>query len=588
MRFVALCSLAAALVLAGASTGGAARHDATRSAAPFAQAWANVPASPAARRARNVVVFGTGGTISGFNTRLVCCNEIIAEFIGANEALHGAFNQNDRGVWFKDLVSSASADRRGVSYTIKPNAYWYWGGRKVAVTYRDFVYTLQQLDDPPNDVADRTGYSQLDPTNFVHTGERHVTFFWKTTNCSADFPCGPFANWQLLFSTLYPSFALRGLDFNKIWTNCICGSDGKPVSDGPFYLSNYTAGEGATLKANPYFYSRAKVAEVDFKIIQDDGALEQATLGGQVDAVAPRFTSIWLPLKSARGITFDQVPGYVFEHLELREGGAKAGPSVDKAASNALLRAPWMREAIMLGIDRRRIIKAVFGPLAGNIKPLDNIVVYSTESGYRPDFRRWDYNPEKAVALLKRHCVAGSGPSAPSAGNTRIWQCAGLPATFNWEWGAGREDWTVSEQVAKAELKSIGIALNDRPFPVNAIFGAGGVPSGDFDIVQFRNITTGDPGETYEAYRCYGAANWTGYCSHKVDSLLKAANAELDPEKRGLLFQQADAIMATQVPVIPMYQVPVILIHRSNLLGMRQNPGIGGPVWNIQDWHWRS
>src|SRR6266568_565336 len=142
MRLVALGMLGVTLVLVGASVGTAKPSGATRAAAPFAQAWASVPASPAARRARNVVVFGTGGTISGFNTQLACCNDLIASFMGVNESLRGAFNQDDKGVWFKDLVSKASASRNGLSYTIRPNAYWYWGGRKIPVTYRDFVYTL--------------------------------------------------------------------------------------------------------------------------------------------------------------------------------------------------------------------------------------------------------------------------------------------------------------------------------------------------------------------------------------------------------------------------------------------------------------
>ena len=587
MRLLALMSSCAVLVLFGASVGAAGPSGATRAAAPFAQSWASVPASPAVRRARNIVVFGTAGVISGFNTALQCCNDLIAGFI-AQTSLRGAFNQDDKGVWFKDLVSKASASRTGVSYTIRQGAYWDWGGRKIPVTYRDFVYTLQQIDDPTNDLSGRAGYSQLDPTRFVHHGDKRVTFFWRTKNCSTDFQCGPYANWQYLFSSLYPSAALRGLDFNKIWTGCICGSDGKPVSDGPFYLSNYTAGQGATLKANPYFHSRARVSEVDFKLIDDEHALEQAVLGGQIDATSARLTPVWLPLTSAPGITFDQVPGYIFEHLELREGNAKAGPGVDKGASNVLLRAPWLREAIMLGIDRRQVIRAVFGPLAGHIRPLDNMVFYATERDYRPDFRRWDYNPRHALALMKKHCAAGTGPATPNRNNTKIWQCAGLPATFNWEWAAGRDDWTTTEQLAKSDLRSIGIGVNERPLPANVLFGPTGFASGHFDVVDFRDITSGDPGDWYDVYRCFGSGNFTGYCSHTVDSLLKAANGELDREKRSRLFQRADAIMATQVPMIPLYQVPALLIHRSNLLGMRMNPGVGGAVWNIEDWHWRN
>jgi peptide/nickel transport system substrate-binding protein len=107
-------------------------------------------------------------------------------------------------------------------------------------------------------------------------------------------------------------------------------------------------------------------------------------------------------------------------------------------------------------------------------------------------------------------------------------------------------------------------------------------------VTQFRDFTTGDPGDFYDIYRCFGEGNYTGYCSHTVDGLMKAASGELAPLKRARLFQKADAVMATQVPVIPLYQVPVVLVHRVDLLGMRANPGVAGPFWNIEDWHWRS
>ena len=82
--------------------------------------------------------------------------------------------------------------------------------------------------------------------------------------------------------------------------------------------------------------------------------------------------------------------------------------------------------------------------------------------------------------------------------------------------------------------------------------------------------------------------NWTGYCSHKVDALVKAGNAELDPTKRTADFQAADKILSDTVPVFPLYQRPTPLIYKSSLLGMVNNPSNLGPFWNIQDWHWKS
>jgi peptide/nickel transport system substrate-binding protein len=585
---------AAVLLLAASATAKttvastAAAAQGTPAAAPFAQAWAQVPRTTAGREAKNVVVFGAEQDIDGFNTNLSCCNELWASWMGGVETGYGAFLQNQKGVWtMTPIITAASANSKGVSYTISKSANWYWGGKKIPVTFQDFVYTLQQIDNPNNDLAGRTGYSNLDPTRFTHKGAKQVTFFWKTKNCSSDFPCGPYANWQSLFSGLYPSAALKGLDFNKIWTNCICGSDGQPVSNGPYYLSNYTKGQGTTLKANPFWNGKKPaIGEIDFKIIANTNSEEEAMRGGEVDAISPTFGLYLAPLKSTPGITFNQIPGYYFEHLEFREGHAKAGDSVTGGATNVLLRTPWFREAIAMSIDRQSIINTVYGALAGNTKPQDNSIYYSTEAAYKPDFARWNFNPQKALALMAKHCTGG--PTSVDPSNTKIWTCSGLPATFNWSWTSGNSVRATSEAIAKAEMKSIGIQVNDHPLPPNVIFGSSGLPSGNFDVAEFAEITTGDPGDWYDSWRCQGAGNWTGYCSKKVDSLLKAGNAELDPTKRTADFQAAAKIMSTTVPIFPLYQRPTPLIYKTALQGMVNNPAIIGPFWNIQDWHWSS
>ena len=192
--------------------------------------------------------------------------------------------------------------------------------------------------------------------------------------------------------------------------------------------------------------------------------------------------------------------------------------------------------------------------LARGLKPTDSLLYFSTQAGYKADFAKWSYNPAKALAILRARCTGG--PAAPSSTNDKVWQCAGLPATFRYEWPVSSSDRTTIEQIAKMDLKATGIAVTDAPLSRNVVFGPDGIPSGDFDLAEFAEFTSGDPGDWYDQYRCYGDQNYTGYCSHAVDALLKAANGELDPEKRAALFQQADAIMATQVPAIPLFQKP--------------------------------
>jgi ABC-type transport system substrate-binding protein len=578
-----LAGAAAVVLLAAASANATAElsssaRGAESSAAPFDQAWAQVPRTTAGRKAKSILVFGVAQDITGFNRSLACCNQMSGGFMGAVEAQRGAFLQNDKGVWIKDLVSHASATKTTLSYTIKSNAYWYWGGRKVPVTYKDFVYTLQELDAPTSLVSDRLGYANVDTTNFTHRGLKQVTFRWKTTDCTQTFPCGPYAEWQSLFHALYPAAALAGQDFNRIWTNCICGNDGKPVSDGPFYLSNYTQGQGSTLKANPFWHGKKPgLAEVDFKIIVATDTEVQAMRTGDVDAIAPTFGSYLLALKGQSGIVYTQIPGYYFEHLEFREGNG---------SSNPLLRAPWMRQAIALGIDRQGIIDTVYGALAGNAKPINNMLYYSTQAEYRPDFAKWNSNQRRAIAILEKHCTGG--PRAASATNAAVWTCAGFPARFRWSWAASNATRTTTEAIVKAELAQIGINITDHPFAANVFFGPTGIPGGDFDIAEFAQVTNGDPGDWFEQWRCLGSANYTGYCSVKASALMAAGNAELNPAKRRADLQAADKVMSADVPVVPLYQQPDPLIYKSGILGMKNNPGSSGPFWNIEDWKWKS
>jgi peptide/nickel transport system substrate-binding protein len=298
--------------------------------------------------------------------------------------------------------------------------------------------------------------------------------------------------------------------------------------------------------------------------------------GGEVDAISPTFGVNLAQLKGVNGITFNQVPGLYQEHIDI-QFGPKGQP---------LLRSPWMRQALMMGIDRASIIKTVYGSLAGNTTPLNNILFYSSDAEYKPDFQQWDFNPNKALALLKKHCTGG--PAAVSQSNTSTWTCSGYPAKFRYTWTASNATRTTQEAIIKQELKSIGVDIVDAALPANVVFGPTGIPSSNYDLANFAWVTSPDPSGYVPTWGCGGESNYLTYCNRAATRLLEASNSELDPAKRVLDFQQADALMAKDVPTIPLYQRPNPLIYKSDLLGMLNNPSLTGFSWNMEAWHWKS
>jgi len=568
-RLWLLAGVGAAVLLVAASAtattkvAGSAKGS-TLAAAPFAQSWANVPRTPAARKAKSVLVFGAEQDITGFNVLNADENALWAQVTGISPTMRGAYIIDQNGNYHLDLASKVVATRSNLTITVRPDANWNWGGKKIPVTNKDLVYTWQQIVDPKNNNASTTGYDQIDSYKLV--GSKTVVFHWKA----------PFADYRDLFGLVLPSQALAGLDFNKFWSDCVCGNDGKPVSDGPFMLTNYTRGQGSTLKANPDWYGKKPgLAELDFKVITDTNSEIQAMRGGEVDAIYPSPQTALAQLKGQAGLTYSSLPGFTQEHVDIQ-----VGPK-----GNPLLKQPWMRQAIALGINRHSLIVALYGTIAPGLKPLNNLE-YEIGTNAIPHFAKWNSAPGKALALLKAHCTGG--PSKPTRNNSAIWTCDGQKAEFRWGTTAGNQRRATSAAIFSQQLGAIGIKLDVQFEPANPNFFGQRLPGGDFDLAEYAWSGGPDPSGFDAIYETGGGSNYKNYSNKQVDALIKLGDAELNPTKRTAEYQKAAEIMANDIAVIPLYAPPNILVYKSAIKGMENsnNPTQEGPTWNAEEWHW--
>jgi ABC-type transport system substrate-binding protein len=560
---------AAVLLLAASATAttkvaGSASSSAL-AAAPFAQSWAHVPRTPAARKAKSVLVFGAEQDIVGFNTTISSENAFWAVVMGNTPILRGDYIIDNNANYHLDLASNVTATKKTLSITIRPDANWWWGGKKLPVTNKDYVYTWQQIMNPNNDVASRTGYDQI--TGYKLKGTKQITFMWKK----------PFADYRDLFGLIYPSVALAGQDFNTFWSNCVCGNNGQPVSDGPFYMSNYTKGQGVTLKANPTWYgAKPKLKEVDFKIITDTNSEIQAMRGGEVDAIAPSPQTALSQLRNQPNLVYSAINAYYQEHVDIQYG----------PKGNPLLKAPWFRHALMMGMDRNSLITALYSDIAPGQKPLNNLE-YVTGATAIPHFAIWNFSQKKADALLAAHCTGG--PTKPAANNTAIWTCNGQKAELNYETTAGNQRRATSTAIFTEQLKSIGIQLDSNIKPSTTVFGTD-LPNHDYDLAEYAWVGSPDPSGFDSIWGCGGDSNYTSYCNRKVTALFAAGDQELNPVKRLADYEQADKLMANDIPAIPLYSQPSIFVYKKGITGMTNanNPTNVGPTWNIQQWAWTS
>jgi peptide/nickel transport system substrate-binding protein len=74
------------------------------------------------------------------------------------------------------------------------------------------------------------------------------------------------------------------------------------------------------------------------------------------------------------------------------------------------------------------------------------------------------------------------------------------------------------------------------------------------------------------------------YCNARATALMKKADNTLVPKVRAALENQADSLIANDVPSVPLYQKPTFLVYHTDVKGMADNATQYGPFWNMENW----
>ncbi len=571
----------AVLLLAGSAAamrlGSTSSHTRVLAAAPYAKAAASIPRTPAARAVKKDMVFGLEQTVTGFNVLNLNEEAFYAAIVAGTPIVRGAFVVDQNAHYHLDLASKVVANKKFLKIWIRKDANWNWLGHKpVPVTASDFIYTWKQQIAPSNNVGSSTGYTNIASAKVSGHG-KVVTFLWKKGQA--------FADYRDIFTEVLPGFALKGQSYNTYWTNCVCGNDGHPISDGPYYMSNYTPGQGMVLKANTKWYGKkAGLNTIDFKMITDTNSEIEAMRGGEVDAIAPSPESGLSTLVHQGNLVYSAIPSIGQEHWDLEVGNP----------DNSLMKKLYIRAALTEGMNRQSLIKALYGPIAPGLKPLNNpeFELGSEANGKNAFFSKYNYNPKGAIALLKKNGCTG-GPSTPSANNHSVWTCGGQKTEFRFD-TTTRASRQQSGAIFTQQLMAIGIKLDPTYHDASSFFGTF-LPAAHFDIGEYGwTFGSADPSNWDSIYQCFnaprnlGGSNYKRYCNPKVDALIKKGDSNFNPKTRLAQYQQVAKILSDQISVIPLYAPPSIFVYKKALKGASaaNNPTSEGPTWNIQDWHW--
>jgi peptide/nickel transport system substrate-binding protein len=382
-----------------------------------------------------------------------------------------------------------------------------------------------------------------------------------------------FGGWRGLFTFVLPSHALRGEDFSSVWSNGIRNpKTGRPIGSGPFLVDRWERGRAVTFVRNPRYWRKhpAYLGRLVVRFCRECGSGTEPAewlRTGELDVVQSNL------LSGAEVEALRRVPGIRvlagqaanWEHLDVRIG----------AGGHPSLKRKLVRQALAYGIDRVAIARALNGQFDPEYAPSDSAVFLTNSVHYRPHWNRYRHRPAEARRLLERE-----GCRRESDG---IYACDGRRLSLRLATIAGNARRQQTLELIQRQLRPAGIEILPVYAPRDVLFEQI-LPDGRFDLILFSYIKAPDsPGTTVRLYGCGAVQNYAGYCQRLVTRDLDQASRILDTTRQARVLNRADAQLAKDVPVIPLFQNPQVVAGRTAV----RNVGLTAqldPFVGVEDW----
>ena len=446
-----------------------------------------------------------------------------------------------------------------VTYRLNPEALWSDG---TPITSTDVWFTWRAILDTDGSL-NTIGYDLVTDVNHDDPHTAVVTY------------SEAYAPWRDQFGRILPAHAFDGeTDISGFWNDEIT------VSGGPWRQESWSSGQHI-LVPNENYWVPERMPMVDRVVMiprEDTDSEIVALQTGEVMAVFPQ-TFPGAKERLAAPLAFVSGEGTFIEGLWINQ---LAPDRRFEITAN-------VRRALAHALDRQQIADVALGPIIDDPQVLQC-------AGWNPGFGNWcgddfaRYRPDAdAVAEL----LGAEGWTRPDPDG--LWVNAeGVELVLQWNTVAGnkrRED----VQALVAEMtRPFGIGWEIINYDPGELF-QNRLPALNYGPVGlFATGTTPDPtvtalydidGIPTEA-NGYSGQNFNAYASQQASDLAWAIDAEVDEAARAELVRELGALLAADVPWIPLYVLPNLLAWNPEVL---DGPGkyvssVYGGFYDMYDW----
>jgi peptide/nickel transport system substrate-binding protein len=501
-----------------------------------------------------------------------------------------------------------SPDKKRVTFTLREGLKWSddqpLTADDVVFTYEDVVFNPLIPTDQKENI--QIGQNKVFP-KVRKINDRQVEFLLPE----------PFA--PLLAATAAPegmmilpkhaleeSLKIKGRDGNPKFIST-WGTDTDPkkiITNGPYVIDSYIAGQRLVLRKNPNYWRKdtngnqlPHIERIIWQFIENqDNQLLRFRSGdldvmGDTRPLRPEYFSL-LKREEKRGnfTVYNGGPwsGVLYFTFNLSKAKDQAGkPFVDPIKSRWFNTLEF-RQAVAYAIDRNRINNNLYRGL-GVIQnsPISVQSPFSLKEGLPV----YDYNPQKAKSLLKK-----AGFKYDDKG--QLFDSEGNRVRFNLVTNANNLTRVAIGAQVRQDLAKIGMQVDYHAINFNVLIDKiNGNRDWDAHMIGFTGgiephglanlwMTSGgshsfnlkqQPGRP--PIRDWQANDW----EKEIDRLFIEGARELDLEKRKKIYGEFQKIVQEQLPVIHLVNDSALMGVRNRLSGLKYSGLPSWGLWNIQE-----
>ncbi|GLZ54269.1 ABC transporter family substrate-binding protein [Actinomycetospora sp. NBRC 106378] len=331
-----------------------------------------------------------------------------------------------------------------------------------------------------------------------------------------------------------------------------------------YQLDSWVQDQSVTMTRNPAWKGNPGGPErLTYRNIADATAAAQALQNNEIQVTANQpdvNASNLLRSLSAQGVKFQATSGASYEHLDMN-------------FKNPLFADKAVRTAFAQCVPRQDITDKLVKGVQPDAAPLQSLMFLPSQRGYEDAYSQLigTGNPQQASQTLTQDGWV-KGPDGVFAKN-------GQPLQFRISHtNVPRRVQTV--QLIQAACQQAGIKIVDDNDPnfLDTRLGAG-----DYDVALYAWQNDPFTSSHESIYKTGGSQNYQGYSNPQLDALMAQASGNLDPAGYLAQWQQADKLMAQDLPSIPLYVQPNTVGYTDKIDNVWYQPNLGAML-HANEW----